>query len=164
MNILCKFAGLSHRERLRNSVVQERFRLKPLLLHIERSQLMWFMHLIRMLSVMLSPHILWGEGPEVDPRTCWRDSISHLVWEYLFPGIRWRKWQGRGRSELLIRVPWLLPMELVPRKVEENALMCSCIYFVHINAHKSKCCVVLHTIFFFLISVYNSMTKLLEPA
>ena len=35
-------------DRERSSDIQEELRVEPLLLHVERSQLMWFGHLVRM--------------------------------------------------------------------------------------------------------------------
>lgn len=77
MNVLCKLAGLSRRERLRNSVVQEGFRLKPLLLHMERSQMMWFMHLIRMLSECLLGVLGISYGEKV---TGYAEEVVSPIW------------------------------------------------------------------------------------
>jgi len=41
-------AGLSLRDRLRSSDIERELGVEPLLLHVERSQLRWFGHLIRM--------------------------------------------------------------------------------------------------------------------
>ena len=50
MSFLRRLAGLSLRERVRNSDTQERLRVELLLLllHVGRSQLRWFRHLVRM--------------------------------------------------------------------------------------------------------------------
>jgi len=60
---------LSLRERGRSSTIRGELGVEPLLLHIERSQLRWFLWL--------------GWRPRVRTRTFWRDYISHLVWEHL---------------------------------------------------------------------------------
>ena len=44
----CRVAGLSLRDRVRSSDTQERLRVEPLLLHVERNQLRRFEHLVRM--------------------------------------------------------------------------------------------------------------------
>ncbi len=48
MSFLCRVAGLSLRDRVRSSDIWRELRVEPLLLHVERSQLRWFRHLIRM--------------------------------------------------------------------------------------------------------------------
>ena len=58
------------------SLIWERLRVESLLLHIDRSQLTWYDHLIRMLHWMP----LWGGVS--DKLTCWRD-ISWPSWEHL---------------------------------------------------------------------------------
>jgi len=80
-------AGLNLTDRVRSSDIRRELGVEPLLLHIERSQLRWFMHLIRM-----SPGRLPLEGFRARPsgrrprgrlRTRWRDYISRLAWERL---------------------------------------------------------------------------------
>ena len=48
MSFLCRVAGLSFSNRVRNPNIQERLRVEPLVLHIEWSWLRWFKHLVRM--------------------------------------------------------------------------------------------------------------------
>ena len=48
MSFLRRVAGLSLRDRVRSLDIRERLRVEPLLLRIERSQLRWFGHLVRM--------------------------------------------------------------------------------------------------------------------
>ena len=48
MSFLCRVSGLSLRDRVRSLDIRERLRVEPLLLCIERSQLRWFGHLVRM--------------------------------------------------------------------------------------------------------------------
>ncbi|MDG2633017.1 hypothetical protein P7M35_24665, partial [Vibrio parahaemolyticus] len=50
MSFLRRVAGLSLRDRVRSSDIREGLGVEPLLLHIERSQLRWFGHLVRMPS------------------------------------------------------------------------------------------------------------------
>uniref|UniRef100_A0A8C6P9E0 Reverse transcriptase domain-containing protein n=1 Tax=Nothobranchius furzeri TaxID=105023 RepID=A0A8C6P9E0_NOTFU len=48
MSFLQRVAGLSLRDRVRSSVIRKGLGVDPLLLYIERSQLRWFRHLVRM--------------------------------------------------------------------------------------------------------------------
>ncbi|KAL7865252.1 hypothetical protein SRHO_G00104990 [Serrasalmus rhombeus] len=54
---------------------------------LERSQLRWFGHLVRMPPGRLSREVLQasppGRRPRGRPRTCWRDYIAQLAWERL---------------------------------------------------------------------------------
>jgi len=45
---LCRVAGLSLRDRVRSSDIRRELGVEPLLIHVKRSQLRWFGHLIRM--------------------------------------------------------------------------------------------------------------------
>ena len=87
MSFLRKVAGLSLRDKVRSSVIRERLRVEPLLLHIERSQLRWFGHLARMPPGRLPGEVFracpTGRRPRGRPRTRWRDYISRLAWERL---------------------------------------------------------------------------------
>jgi len=87
MSFLHGVAGLSLRDRVRSSGIQRELEVELLLLHIERRQLRWFGHLIRMppgcLPLEVSRARLTGRRPRGRPRTRWRDYISHLAWEHL---------------------------------------------------------------------------------
>ena len=48
MGFLRRMAGVSLRDRVRSSAIGEELGLEPLLLCLERSQLRWFVHLVRM--------------------------------------------------------------------------------------------------------------------
>jgi len=48
MGFLHRVSGLSLRDRVRSSVIQEGLGVEPLLLSIERSQMRWLGHLVRM--------------------------------------------------------------------------------------------------------------------
>ncbi|WP_214636687.1 hypothetical protein, partial [Mycobacterium tuberculosis] len=48
MSFLRRVAGVSLRDRVRSSAIREELGLEPLLLYLERSQLRWFGHLVRM--------------------------------------------------------------------------------------------------------------------
>ncbi|XP_061625696.1 probable ATP-dependent RNA helicase DDX17 isoform X2 [Phyllopteryx taeniolatus] len=85
MSFLRRVSGLSLRDRVRSSVIREDLRVEPLLLHIERTQMRWLGHLIR-----ISPGRLPGEvfrarpsRPRGRPMTRWRDYILRLAWERL---------------------------------------------------------------------------------
>ena len=87
MSFLHRVAGLSLRDRVRSSVIRERFKVEPLLLHIKRSQLRWFRQLVRMLPGRLPGEMFQvcptGRGPQDRLRTGWRDYRSQLAWELL---------------------------------------------------------------------------------
>ena len=87
MSFLRRVSGLSLRDRVRSSDIREELGVEPLLLHIERSQLRWFGHLVRMPPGRLPGEVFrarpTGRRPRGRPRTRWRDYISRLAWERL---------------------------------------------------------------------------------
>ncbi|KAK5873269.1 hypothetical protein PBY51_018325 [Eleginops maclovinus] len=87
MGFLRRVAGISLRDKVRSSVIWEGLGVEPLLLHVERSQLRWFGHLVRMPPGRLPREVFQarpaGKRPRVRPRTRWRDYISSLAWEHL---------------------------------------------------------------------------------
>ena len=87
MSFLRRVAGVSLRDRVRSSVIRERLGVEPLLLCVERSQLRWFGHLVRMPPGRLPREVFQacpaGRRPRGRPRTRWRDYISALAWERL---------------------------------------------------------------------------------
>ena len=80
MSFLRRVAGLSLRDRVRSSVI-------PLLLRVERSQMRWLGHLVRMPPGRLPGELFrarpTGRRPRGRPRTRWRDYVSRLAWERL---------------------------------------------------------------------------------
>uniref|UniRef100_A0A8C6MBU3 Reverse transcriptase domain-containing protein n=1 Tax=Nothobranchius furzeri TaxID=105023 RepID=A0A8C6MBU3_NOTFU len=90
VSFLCRVAWLSLRDRVRSSVIPEWLGVDLLLLHIERSQLRWLGHLVRMPPECLPGEVFQarptGRRPKGRPRTQWRDYVSHLARERL--GIR----------------------------------------------------------------------------
>ena len=89
MSFLRKVAGLSLRDRVRSSVIREELGVDPLLLRVERSQMRWLGHLVRMPPGRLPGEVFrarptgrrsWGR-----PRTLCgeRDYVSRLAWERL---------------------------------------------------------------------------------
>ncbi len=79
-----RMARLILRDRVRSSDIWWELGIEPLLLRIERSQFMWFGHLIRMPPGRCPLEVFWARPtrrPWGRPRTCWRDYISHLAWE-----------------------------------------------------------------------------------
>ncbi|KAK0148831.1 Protein broad-minded [Merluccius polli] len=90
-------AGLSLRGRVRSSVIREELGVDPLLLRVERSQMRWLGHLVRMPPGRLPGEVFrarpTGRRPRGRPRTRWRDysflslvnllSSTHSVWELL---------------------------------------------------------------------------------
>ncbi|KAF7646840.1 hypothetical protein LDENG_00181720, partial [Lucifuga dentata] len=71
MRFVHRVSGLTLRDRVRSSDIQEGLRVEPLLLHIKRRQLRWFRHLVRMDSGRSlgrsSRHVQLGRGPREDP-------------------------------------------------------------------------------------------------
>ncbi|KAK0137740.1 hypothetical protein N1851_026044 [Merluccius polli] len=87
MSFLRRVAGLSLRDRLRSSVIREELRVDPLLLRVERSQMRWLVHLVRMPPGRLPGEVFrarpTGRRPRGRPRTRWRNYVSRLAWECL---------------------------------------------------------------------------------
>ncbi|KAJ7999278.1 hypothetical protein DPEC_G00213770 [Dallia pectoralis] len=73
MGFLRKVAGLSLRDRVRSSVIREELGVEPLFLCVERSQLRWFGHLVRMPPGRLPREVFQarpaGRRPRGRPRT-----------------------------------------------------------------------------------------------
>ncbi len=84
MSFLRRVAGLSLRDRVRSSDIQKELGVEPLLLCVERSQLRWLRHLVRMppgsLPLEVFRAYLIGRKPWGRPRTHWKNYISHLAW------------------------------------------------------------------------------------
>lgn len=112
MGFLRRVVGVSLRDRLRSSVIREELGVEPLLICVERSQLRWFGHLVRMPPGRLLREVFQacpaGRRPRGRPRTRWRDYISNLAWEHL----------GIPQSELVNvareREVWGPLLELLP--------------------------------------------------
>ncbi|KAK0133573.1 putative uncharacterized transposon-derived protein F52C9.6 [Merluccius polli] len=87
MSFLRRVAGLSLSDWVRSLVIREELRVDPLLLRVERSQMRWLGHLVRMPPGRL-PGEVFRARPTCRrlrgrPRTCWRDYVSRLAWERL---------------------------------------------------------------------------------
>ena len=87
MSFLRRVAGLSLRDRVRSSDIREGLGVEPLLLRVERSQLRWLGHLVRMPPGRIPGEVFrarpTGRRPRGRPRTRWGDYISQLAWERL---------------------------------------------------------------------------------
>ncbi|TWW61130.1 hypothetical protein D4764_05G0012200 [Takifugu flavidus] len=87
MSFLRRVVGLSLRDRVRSSAIREELGVKSLLLRVERSQMRWLGHLVRMPPGRLPGEVFRacpsGRRPPGRPRTRWRDYVSRLVWERL---------------------------------------------------------------------------------
>ncbi|KAK0151875.1 putative uncharacterized transposon-derived protein F52C9.6 [Merluccius polli] len=74
-------------DRVRSSVIREELGVDPLLLRVERSQMRWLGHLVRMPPGRLPGEVFracpTGRRPRGRPRTRWRDYVSRLAWERL---------------------------------------------------------------------------------
>ena len=80
MGFLRRVAGDSL---LRSSVIRAGLGLEPLLLCVERSQLRWFGHLIRMPHGRIPREVFQAHPAGRRPRIRWRNYISTLGWERL---------------------------------------------------------------------------------
>ncbi|TWW57297.1 hypothetical protein D4764_07G0000160 [Takifugu flavidus] len=87
MSFLRRGAGLSLRDMVRSSAIREELGVEPLLLRVERSQMRWLGHLVRMPPGRIPGEVFGacpsGRRPPGRPRTRWRDYVSQLVWERL---------------------------------------------------------------------------------
>uniref|UniRef100_A0A8C2ZC47 Reverse transcriptase domain-containing protein n=1 Tax=Cyclopterus lumpus TaxID=8103 RepID=A0A8C2ZC47_CYCLU len=87
MSFLRRVAGLSLRDRVRSSDIRGELGVESLLLRVQRSQLRWFGHLVRMPPGRLPLEVFrarpTGRRPRGRPRTRWRDYISRLALERL---------------------------------------------------------------------------------
>ncbi|TWW73530.1 hypothetical protein D4764_15G0009240 [Takifugu flavidus] len=76
-----------HRDRVRSSAIREELGVESLLLRVERSQMGWLGHLVRMPPGRLPGEVFRacpsGRRPPGRPRTRWRDYVSRLAWERL---------------------------------------------------------------------------------
>jgi len=94
MSSLCRVAGLSLRDRVRSSDIRRELGVEPLVLRVERSQLRWFGHLIR-----IPPFRgFLGGDPGEDPEPA--GGIIYLVWPgnaLGSPRRHWRVWLGRRK-------------------------------------------------------------------
>ncbi|KAK5851497.1 hypothetical protein PBY51_023044 [Eleginops maclovinus] len=110
MGFLCRVSGISLRDKVRSSVIREGLGVEPLFLRVERSQLRWFGHLVRMPPGRLPREVFQARpaGKRGRPRTRWRGYISLLAWERL----------GIPQSELVDvareRKVWGSLLELLP--------------------------------------------------
>ncbi|XP_061769787.1 uncharacterized protein LOC133560831 [Nerophis ophidion] len=87
MSFLHRVSELSLRDRVKSSVLREELKVRPLLLHIERSQMTLFRHLVRMPPKRLPREVFrarpTGRRPGGRPRTRWEDYVYRLAWEHL---------------------------------------------------------------------------------
>jgi hypothetical protein len=108
MRFLRRVAGLTLRDKIRSSNIRETLQIEPLLLHIERSQLRWLGHVLRMPHNRLPYQIFQaapaGKRPIGRPGMGWRKYIEKLSRERL--GFPWCEVQqtvkGRNRWKKLL--------------------------------------------------------------
>jgi hypothetical protein len=82
MRFLRRVAGLTLLDRVRSSEIRQGFNMEPALLQIERSQLRWIGHVLRMSPNRLV-HKVWkarpiGRRPRGRPRTRWGDQALNI--------------------------------------------------------------------------------------
>ena len=112
MRFLRRIEGVTLFNKVRSSEIQKSPNSEPLLLQIERSQLIWFGHVSRMPQERLPKQALHakanGRRPVGRPRTRWTDYIENLGWNRL----------GLRPSEMMEvmedREVWRLNLELLP--------------------------------------------------
>ena len=87
MRFLRRIAGLTLLDRIRSSDIRETLQVSPLLLWIERSQLKWLGHVIRMPQERLVKQVYetcpTGKRPRGRPRRRWKDYIYNIAEEKL---------------------------------------------------------------------------------
>ena len=91
MRFFRRAAGLTLRDRIRSSTIRESLKVESLLLYIERSQLRWLGHVLRMPHERLAYQVFeampQGKRPVERPRLIWRNYIARLCQERL--GLTW---------------------------------------------------------------------------
>ena len=79
MRFLRRAAGLTLRDRIRSSTIRESLKAESLLLHIERSQLRWLGHVLRMPRERRAHQVFeampQGKRPVGRPRLTWRNYV-----------------------------------------------------------------------------------------
>ena len=87
MRFLRGVAGVTRLDRIRNTSIRDSLGVEPLLLQIERSQLRWYGHVVRMPHQRLAKQVLLskprGKRRVGRPRTRWMDNIQALGEERL---------------------------------------------------------------------------------
>ena len=106
MGFLHRMSGLSLRDRVRSSVIRGGLGVEPLLLCIERSQMRWLRHLVRIPPGRLPGEVFRARPTGRRPR----EDLEHvgettsLGWPGNASGSPrkcWRKWPGTGTSGFL---------------------------------------------------------------
>ena len=91
IRFLRRAAGLTLRDRIRSSSIRESLKAESLLLHIKRSQLRWFGHVLTMPRERLAHQIFEAmpqrKRPVGLPRLTWRNYVARLCQEQL--GLTW---------------------------------------------------------------------------
>ncbi|TWW65163.1 hypothetical protein D4764_21G0000630 [Takifugu flavidus] len=95
MSFLRRVAGLSLRDRVRSSAIWKELGVEPLLLRVERSQMRWLGHLVRMPPGRLPGEVLGHVPPVGDP---WEDpghvgETVSLDWSGNAWGSLWMSWK-----------------------------------------------------------------------
>ncbi|CAF3293547.1 unnamed protein product [Rotaria sp. Silwood2] len=116
MRFLRRTSGLTLRNKIRSTDIRESLQIEPLLQYIERSQLRWLGHIIRMQHNRLPYQIFEakpiGKRPVGRPRTSWRKYMEKLSLERL--NLQWPEVQQAATD----RIRWeQLLNALTPRPV-----------------------------------------------
>ena len=82
MRFLRKIMGVTRLDRVRNTVIRETLGVEPLLLSVEKAQLRWYGHVLRMAPDRMARTIFTavpdGRRPVGRPRTRWTDQVNEL--------------------------------------------------------------------------------------
>ena len=82
MRFLRKIMGVTRLDRVRNTVIRETLGVEPLLLLVEKAQLRWYGHVLRMAPDRMARTIFTavpdGRRPVGRPRTRWTDQVNEL--------------------------------------------------------------------------------------
>lgn len=125
MRFLRRIADVSLRDKIKSSTIRKSLRIEPLILHIERSQLRWLGHILRMPPNRL-PHQIFqavptGKRPIGRPRTTWRKYIEKLAQERM--NLQWNDVQqaakARNRWKQLLNALKPRPERIKGKKMNE---------------------------------------------
>ena len=91
MRFLRRAAGLTLWDRIPSPMIRESLEIEPLLVQLERSQLRWLGHVLRMpherLAYRVFQAVPGGKRPVGRPRTSWRKNMARLCEERM--GLKW---------------------------------------------------------------------------
>ena len=82
MRFIKSVTGVRRIDRIRNTAIRESLNVEPLLLKIEKTQLRWFGHVLRMPEERLTKRVFLsqpnGRRPRGRPRKTWRSGVDDI--------------------------------------------------------------------------------------